>query len=352
MSDDRQLAYEPPHRVVPAWAFSVVFHAVMLTVIGWTMQLPERGTTTEVDRPVGLAVVERLPDRDRYLPAEEQREPAQAVAETSPQPTDPVTAASLAPANIAAPIDLDGMLAEMTAGDVPSVMSAESTGAFAEGTGTSGAGSRPVLDGEPTTAMLFGITGSGSRFVYVFDRSDSMNGSGGKPLRAAKAELKKSLQSLSENQQFQIIFYNDEPRPFMPAGTGLSLLLGEASMVRRAVSYIDAVKAFGGTEHFEALRMALRMGPDVVFFLTDARVPRLNASQFADIRRLAERSGTSIHAIEFGAESQTPEDSFLRQLAAENRGDYRYIALDQLSATPFSQPPPPAAAPVVPEQTP
>ena len=104
-------------------------------------------------------------------------------------------------------------------------------------------------------------------------------------------------------------------------------------MLRRAESYVDAIKAFGGTEHYEALRMALRMGPDVVFFLTDARVPRLSAVQLANVKQLADRAGTTIHSIEFGTESAASPDSFLRQLAADNRGEYRYISVDQLDET-------------------
>jgi len=113
----------------------------------------------------------------------------------------------------------------------------------------------------------------------------------------------------------------------------LQLLTGDASMIRRAVNYVDAVKAFGGTEHYDALRLALRMGPDVIFFLTDARVPRLTSTQFAEVKRLADRSGATIHAIEFGPEPTSPGDSFLRKLSSDNRGEYRYISLDQLSSS-------------------
>ncbi len=329
MINDEKPHFEPPPRAIPAWVSSLVFHAIVLILIGWSASRERRGSGGEPDRPIGLAMVERLPDRDRYSPPDALEQPSESVAEA---PSDKSQlAAAVAPASFAPPIDLDGVLAKMTAGDVPSISKGELDGAFTAGVGESKQGARLSLDGKPTTAVLFGISGSGSRFVYVFDRSDSMNGYGGRPLQAAKAELKRSLQSLSEAQQFQIIFYNEEAKPFVPAGSGLTMLTGEKTMIQRATYYVDAIKAFGGTEHFDALRMALRMGPDVIFFLTDARVPRLNATQFADVRRLAERSGTTIHAIEFGAEVATPEDSFLQQLADENHGEYRYIALGQLT---------------------
>lgn len=329
MNHDPPISYEATHRAFPAWAFSLVFHVILLTAIGWSAKRAQSGTQSEPDRPVGIAMVERMPDRDRYSPPEPVSAPS-AQANDSTASSSSASAASLAPANMAPLVDLDGMLAEMTSGDIPAVQTGELEGAFGSGADAAGEGSKLSLPGKPTTAMLFGVSGSGSRFIYVFDRSDSMNGYSGKPLRAAKSELKRSLQSLSEAQQFQIIFYNETAKPFVPAGSPLQLLTGDASMIRRAVNYVDVVKAFGGTEHYDALRLALRMAPDVIFFLTDARVPRLTNTQFAEVKRLADRSGATIHAIEFGPESTSPGDSFLRKLASDNRGEYRYISLDQL----------------------
>jgi hypothetical protein len=191
----------------------------------------------------------------------------------------------------------------------------------------------PTRDDGRTTTNLFGVSGSGSRFVYVFDRSDSMNGYGGKPLRAAKAELLRSLRTLSERQRFQLIFYNDKPKPFKVSGLPLQLLRGEPSVIDRAERYVDAIAAFGGTEHDTALKMALRMGPDVIFFLTDARIPRLSQTELVNIRRRAEESATTIHAIEFGTEPIAPVDSFLRDLAAQNGGQYQYINVQKLGAS-------------------
>ena len=65
---------------------------------------------------------------------------------------------------------------------------------------------------------VFGVIGEGHKFVYVFDRSGSMDGHGGAPLAAAKAELIASLKDLGQMHQFQIIFYNEQPRIFSPTG--------------------------------------------------------------------------------------------------------------------------------------
>lgn len=321
------------HRRFPAWAFSLLFHFVLLTAIGWSVQRASRGTDAPVDREIGVAIVHRQPDRDVYSDPI-TRPSNESAASQDNASSSSASASSIAPANVAPPIDLDGILAEMTAGDAPAIKSGDIGDAFGEGADASGQSKSLGLGPSQTTAMVFGVSGSGSRFIYVFDRSDSMNGYGGKPLRAAKSELKRSLRTMSDAQQFQIIFYNDTAKPFIPAGSPLQMLSGEKTMTDRAIKYVDSVKAFGATEHYMALRTALRMGPDVIFFLTDARVPRLTATQFANIRDLADRCGASIHAIEFGSESFAPQDSFLRELASQNRGQYRYLSQEELAAIP------------------
>ena len=107
---------------------------------------------------------------------------------------------------------------------------------------------------------------------------------------------------------------------------------GESSSVARAERYIQSIRAFGGTEHNTALKLALRMSPDVIFFLTDARIPRLSQTQLAEIQRRSEQAGTTIHAIEFGSEPIAPRDSFLRELAAQNNGQYQYVDVRGLPA--------------------
>src|SRR4029079_2985746 len=73
--------------------------------------------------------------------------------------------------------------------------------------------------GGTARAGVFGATGEGHKFVYVFDRSGSMDGHGGAPLAAAKSQLLSSLGDLGQKHQFQIIFYNEQPRIFNLTGT-------------------------------------------------------------------------------------------------------------------------------------
>ncbi len=329
----------PPERTTSALLMSLVLHVVLLTSIGLIWGRTPSGTGETEDRPVGIALVHRMPDRDRYVDSAER--PAVEDQSATNAQASSASAAAAPPADLAPPIDLAGILESMKA--TPSPISGSGLAGETQLDGDafdSTPGSNPAGGDSETTAMLFGISGSGSRFVYVFDRSDSMNGFGGRPLRAAKSELIRSLRSLTERQRFQIIFYNDKPTPFKPSGMALQLIAGEESLVAIAENYIRSIAAFGGTEHDGALKMALRMAPDVIFFLTDARIPRLSSAELREIQARADSNGTTIHTIEFGPDPVASPDSFLRELATMNHGEYRYVNVRSLGQVGVQAPEP------------
>ncbi|MEL6897767.1 MAG: hypothetical protein AAFP90_16840, partial [Planctomycetota bacterium] len=286
----------------------------------------------------GIAVVHRLPDRTRYEYADEvtptesdnSNDSNDADAESTTQPTQ--SAAAAAAAQDIPMLDLDGVLSEMT----DKSLSGSEIGQVTDAMGTTGFD--PGLDKNTSvgstapkaTTMVFGVSGTGSRFVYVFDRSSSMGGSGGRPLAAAKREMVASIEKLSSQQLFQVIFYNNTPAAFRGNGVTARMLPADEPNVRAAKRFIDAVGPAGGTEHFSAIRMALNLQPDVVFFLSDARVPRLSARQLREIRRRCDSAGASIHTIEFGDDPSPPAITFLRDLAEQNKGQYRYFNVSNL----------------------
>ncbi len=185
-----------------------------------------------------------------------------------------------------------------------------------------------TVAGGKAQVKLFGITGEGHKFVYVFDRSDSMNWFERRPFRAAKAELLASLDGLQETHQFQIIFYNHEPLIFNPAGHPQRLAFGTAENKARAQRFVESVVATGGTRHMEAILLALSLQPDVIFLLTDADDPQLSDSQIAAIVRRA--GGVTIHTIEFGYGPQKRTDNFLVRLARATGGQHVYVDISRL----------------------
>jgi len=192
--------------------------------------------------------------------------------------------------------------------------------------GSGGTGLSRMPRGGQAKTSVFGIEGEGYKFVYVFDRSASMGSGPHSPLEASKAELKASLANLAETHQFRIIFYNEGTSIF-PRGDGL-VFATEANK-DEAMKFIDSVTGDGGTKHEEALLQAVRMRPDVIFFLTDADQPELSAAQLHGIaQRNDDRS--SINAIEFGLGPQVNKGNFLVKVARQNGGQHVYFDVSRL----------------------
>ena len=364
----------PPRSNRTALIASFVCHAFLIGIFAYYFAAIGAGSTSVPEsRSVGMAVVHRLPDRTRYVtePQTARRDSAAidlaaidlaasdlAASDSAAEPTK--TAASAKP-----PFDLDSVIAALDAGTAADLRNAAHdpatgpsdaksankktdataddlvTGRLRLGDGWSvdelGDGelvpgrARAGLGAGQTTTQVFGVAGTGATFVYVFDRSESMMTAGGAPLRALKSELIRSLDTLNERQQFQIIFYNDDAEVFKPMGDRVGLVTGEKGTIARAKQFVRNTTAIGGTEHEGALKMAMRLAPEVVFFLTDAKIQTMSDAQLDEISRRAESAGTTIHGIQFGTGPQANE-SFVERLAKRNRGGYRYVDVTGLGS--------------------
>jgi hypothetical protein len=174
---------------------------------------------------------------------------------------------------------------------------------------------------------VFGIEAKGSKFVYVFDRSGSMEGA---PLAAAKKQLLESLQPLGETQQFEILFFNHRVQMFDSSSGAKRTTFATDRNKQLATEFVQRISADGGTDRFLALRRALALQPDVIFFLSDEDKP-MPAKELGEIAASNERVGAQICAIEFGRGEKPPADSSMAELAQSNNGKYVYVDVDKLS---------------------
>jgi hypothetical protein len=93
---------------------------------------------------------------------------------------------------------------------------------------------------------------------------------------------------------------------------------------------VGGITADGGTDRLPALRAAVRMNPDVIFFLTDADDP-MPKSELEEIADLNRRAGVAISTIEFGRGPAKQPKNFLTELARITGGQYGYVDVTQLS---------------------
>lgn len=315
-----------PWKDAKAWIVSSVLHSILFVLLAIFWQPSRRGTGDLIDRPVGIAVFHATKQGDIYeLSDNNSGDSKSSSAENAKPSSDPnvsIASNSAGPA----PIDLSELTKDLVGYSADSSSSSTGLGKVQEG--LSGAGSKGTSDGGSggsTTTTFMGLKGSGSNFVYVLDRSASMEEFQGAPMRFAKAELLKSINSLGERNQFQIVFYNDSPGALSNGNAAGRLLAANEMNKEKASRFIRAIKPSGGTEHIPGLKTGLSFAPDVLFFLTDAAEPSLSEAQLIEIQTRAERSMTTIHTIQFNRGPAPNDGSWIRELAERNRGTYRYI---------------------------
>jgi hypothetical protein len=173
---------------------------------------------------------------------------------------------------------------------------------------------------------VFGVEGTGNKFVYVFDRSASMEGA---PLANAKRQLIESLKSLDELHQFHIIFFNHRLQAFNSSAGGRRIAFADDRNKLLAAGFVRRIKADGGTDRFAALKHALALNPDTIFFLSDADDP-MSDREMATLAQLNEGVGAAICVIEFGNGAVEPERNFLTELARQSGGQYGYVDVAKL----------------------
>lgn len=173
---------------------------------------------------------------------------------------------------------------------------------------------------------FFGHQATGRRFLYVLDASGSMYDYNA--IAVAKAELLASLAQLDENQQFQVIFYNERCYPMSTMGRKDELFWGTEVNRTLASQFIRNIDPDGGTRHLDALLLALSYGPDVIFFLTDAGEPVLYAADLDKIKR-RNNGRSAIFTVEFGKGANLRTDNFLKKLARDNEGAHAYRDVQQ-----------------------
>ena len=335
----------------PRWqsfASSMVFHIALLLLLAWLWQPSANGTGADRDRPVGIAIIHQASGSTEYFlepggQGESAKNEPAAGSDSSATNETLAKAVEAFSSQSSNTVTVDSLLGEFAALDATTVQTSVNSGSAntgmtsvgKSGQGSTGTGSAGVGDGRgakgSTKTQVFGIEGSGNSFVYVFDRSDSMNGFEGAPFRTAKRELLKSLESLKSVNQFQVIFYNEAPSPYQGSLSGTrSLIYATDNERATAVEYVKGINAIGGTEHVPALRMGASMNADVLFFLTDAADPTLSDGQINEIVERCTSRGTTVHSIEFGSGPNPGPGRWIEQLAARTGGQYRYLDIVQI----------------------
>ncbi|REJ86785.1 MAG: VWA domain-containing protein [Planctomycetota bacterium] len=316
---------------VPSWVLSAAAHVAVLFLLVIISQTPScrsdiQGEDGDSFRKVGIYTPPADEDDSRQDATQSTEQEASEAESQETSEAQPVEESLAVPP---VPLDLPQSVSPplIGIGADPSLPSADSLvdSILSSAPGAPGGPASPS-DGEPGGTTFLGASATGNRFVYVIDRSWSMDDYGA--LRAAKNELASSLQRLDATQQFQIIFYNDQGQVILTSNAGrFDFFWGTDTQRLDAVRQLRSVRASGGTDHVPALQKALSYDPDVVFFLTDGQEPPLSTRDLESIGR--RNAKARIHCIEFGDTTRTDAGeidpgNWVQKLAQQNGGKYIY----------------------------
>ena len=305
--------------VLPSWLVSVIAHVLVFFFCMTTLRScgggDFSGQSTEAFRNVGIYVRDSQPVEDV---------PNEPVTETVTE-QQPVEANEAPRLDQSPPIELElpqnnisiGVGAPAVTPIIPQSALPTTAQHMLEPGSIRSSGQPGIGDGQTT---FFDIREKADRFIYLIDLSGSMYGA---RMRYASANLKASLRQLNVKQQFQVIFYNKSTHTMsLPSNPEADWYRATKENIRAAMRFIDSAVPDSGTMHGRALKTALRLRPQVLFFLTDGS-DVLTAGELDTLKRL--NSGrTRIHCIKFDELGDLGLDNWMKKLARTNGGTYRY----------------------------
>ncbi|MDO5308003.1 MAG: VWA domain-containing protein [Planctomycetia bacterium] len=301
---------------------SIVIHIVVLAALFFLMQRHTRLGAAKSDRQtdeIGLVALESRDSMESELP--------EALSELNN-----AEANSSSDSSASEQVDINASVHEFAESLLPNaeigLNSSSTTYGSTEGVTVYGErGGSSSGDGQ--RVGFGGASGTGRRFVYVLDHSDSMGWKGGAPFRTAQREAIASVESLEPKngaQKFQLIVYNQD---YLSFNGGSALVDASLANKAQAARFLASLTPSGGTSPEPALEKALQMKPDVIFFLTDAD-EELSEQTLANIQKLRRLYKVKqISVIEYGRSSDKAKKTYKR-LAGENGGVYVFRDIDQM----------------------
>lgn len=156
--------------------------------------------------------------------------------------------------------------------------------------------------------------------TFVLDTSGSMSG---EKIKQAKDALKFCINSLNKRDRFNLITFSSDVSSFSQA-----MLDNNGDNVQEALSYIDGIKADGGTNIDEALKTALALSrggrsSQSIVFLTDGK-PTVGLTDTEKIvqNTLDSNTGQRVFAFGVGYDVNT---HLLDKLSDKNNGQSEYV---------------------------
>lgn len=188
-------------------------------------------------------------------------------------------------------------------------------------------------------ASFFGTVAHGDQFEYIVDISTSMDqgqgasASEGSRLVRALAELRASIDRLSESQSFYVILFNGQTRRMFDDGAIFPQFLeATAENKRRLNEWLATVRSGASTDPREAIRLGLGMQASALFLLSDGQFngqqTNINSNLLNGNPRVFDvvdghnRSRTPIHTVAYEDKANC---KVMEQIAKSTGGAYKFV---------------------------
>lgn len=168
----------------------------------------------------------------------------------------------------------------------------------------------------PPVGFNHSLTTVARETIFVIDTSGSMSGTS---IEQAKAALLLALNRLTAQDRFNVIQFNSVTHVLFSQAQPV-----KPDTLRKAVHYVEQLRANGGTEILPALKMALKGSAPAshlrqVIFLTDGQVG--NEDELFEVIR-AQLGTSRLFTIGIGS---APNSHFMRKAAEFGRGTFTHI---------------------------
>ena len=184
-----------------------------------------------------------------------------------------------------------------------------------------------TLDSTSDSKMKFcGVEGGGNHFVYLVDSSGSM----GDGFESARRELLASIDLLSPDQRFYVVFFDSKPDymritdPNVDERRSVYATAGNKAALRRWAMRISKDR---GKAPYDPLRFALELRADVIFLLSDGEFPEGIPKLLKEENRIENLFGETkpisiVHTIGYFSQEGA---SIMKRIALHNGGQYRHV---------------------------
>lgn len=174
---------------------------------------------------------------------------------------------------------------------------------------------------------FFGAKTVASRFVFVIDNSNSMTKG---RFETALNELAKTLDSLSREQSYYILFYSDTAYGLFHPYTVSDLIPATKKNKLATLNWLLTVELCLRTDAAEALQKALVLEPDVIFVLGDGAFTDTKAVRNVIAGRSEKQQKIKINAL--GMEVNASAAKNFTFLTQQSGGTYNDVGVHPVGA--------------------